>query len=301
MANPSASIEGRLLAASNWAYSIDGAAATVPASPEDYEGFAGMPAAVTSFSGGVNEIDAVLVGTNADGVIVAFRGTLPPDPPPPDPVPTVRDWVQDFECEPIHVGWAMGQVHKGFAAALETLWPAVCQRAAELLKTHATGRLYVTGHSKGGSMAYLAAARFVDAGVITAASLCVRSFEAAHPGDRTFAEWFAARKIDTARYEYGNDIVPHLAPSVAVRGLLGHAEAFRGCLQSVGVLWDYVSPGELRYVDQGLAVRAENPESFDTRMERLNNLGQCIFAGQAKELVADHAIRKGSALWSALA
>jgi hypothetical protein len=301
MVNPSATVEGRLLAACNWAYAIQAASATVPASPEEYGGIAGMPPDVSCFVGGGNDINAALVGTNADGVVVAFRGTLPPEPLPPDPTPIVRDWVQDFECEPIHAGWALGQVHKGFAAALETLWPAVCRRAGELLKTHATGRLYVTGHSKGGSMAYLAAARFVDAGVIDAEKLCVRTFEAAHPGDRTFADWFAARKIDTARYEYGNDIVPHLAPSVAVRGLLGHADAFRGCLQSVGVVWDYVSPGQLRYIDRTLALRSENPESFDTRMERLNDLGQCIFAGQAKELVADHSVRKGSGVWSALA
>jgi hypothetical protein len=36
-------------------------------------------------------------------------------------------------------------------------------------------------------------------------------------------------------------------------------------------------------------------------MGRLNDLGRCILAGRARELVADHSVRKGSAVWSALA
>ena len=69
------------------------------------------PAVINNSSG--DEINACLVGKNPEGIIVAFRGTLPPGTP--DSLP---DWLQDFFAEPISYNGLPGKVHSGFLDAV---------------------------------------------------------------------------------------------------------------------------------------------------------------------------------------
>ena len=48
--------------------------------------------------GGSNLINAATVGQCPFGIVVAFRGTLPPAESDPD---SLLDWLQDFFAEPI--------------------------------------------------------------------------------------------------------------------------------------------------------------------------------------------------------
>ena len=50
----------------------------------------------TIITGGLDAIDAALVGLNPDGIIVAFRGTLPPIPPITQSILTVRSFLAGF-------------------------------------------------------------------------------------------------------------------------------------------------------------------------------------------------------------
>jgi len=68
----------------------------------------------TAISG--DQINACLVGQTSIGIIVAFRGTIPPGDPDSFP-----DWVQDFFAEPVSAPGLPGLVHSGFMDALNSL------------------------------------------------------------------------------------------------------------------------------------------------------------------------------------
>src|SRR5450759_331845 len=70
--------ECRLLAATASAYGIDVTGGFTQLPPYfDAVGFVDSPTAIV---GGIDGVNACLVGTNRDdGVVVAFRGTLPPE------------------------------------------------------------------------------------------------------------------------------------------------------------------------------------------------------------------------------
>lgn len=73
-----AALCGRLLCVARQTYAVlaDGAVPEAPNS--DQIGYLGAP---QGFVAGRDRIDAGLVGESADGILLAFRGTLPPDSP----------------------------------------------------------------------------------------------------------------------------------------------------------------------------------------------------------------------------
>src|SRR5689334_12335482 len=103
--------------------------------------------------GGLEETDACVVGRIVDGIVVAFRGTLPFDI---HQIPTLVDWLGDFQADPVSLEGFPGALHAGFARAFSTLWPLV---TAELARQQAAAPaglpVFVTGHSKGGAIAAL--------------------------------------------------------------------------------------------------------------------------------------------------
>ncbi len=95
----------------------------------------------TAVSGG--QINACLVGQTSIGIIVAFRGTIPPGDPDSFP-----DWLQDFFAQPVSAPGLPGLVHSGFMNALNSLIAGVVT-AVKALKPGPANPVYVTGHSKG--------------------------------------------------------------------------------------------------------------------------------------------------------
>ncbi len=145
---PAPTLEGRLLCASGAAYAITGDAKTLAPDPTDvYINGAGFLQPPAVFSAGPLSIDGCLVGEIPDGLVLAFRGTMPFNINDP---PTVRDWVGDFQADPIAVNGFPGAVHAGFSGALAVLAPSI---TAELQKQQANAQpgrpLFITGHSKG--------------------------------------------------------------------------------------------------------------------------------------------------------
>ena len=97
---PAPTLDGRLLCASGAAYAITGDMKTLAPDPTDvYINGAGFVQPPTVFTAGPTPIDGCLVGQMADGLVLAFRGTMPLDFDSP---PSVRDWVSDFDAEPDH-------------------------------------------------------------------------------------------------------------------------------------------------------------------------------------------------------
>jgi hypothetical protein len=183
------------------------------------------PVAVRPPASSRPEIDLALVGRFAEGIVVAFRGTLPPlDLGPdlrrivgPDIIgpQVIADWLNDFDYEHsrnVEIGGATlpGGVHRGLAGSLARLWDGVAAEVTRLRRANPAANLYFTGHSKGGALANLAAmlARrlWPDAGVKVA------TFGAARTGDSDFASHYREAGIDCHRYEVEGDKITDLPP-----------------------------------------------------------------------------------------
>src|ERR1700733_10190039 len=128
-------------------------------------------------------------GETADGaVILAFRGTLPPGLASQNSAEffdVLLDWLNDGHVNQVKGQDLAGLVHAGFLLSLDAIWKVL---DLAVLGAAAAGKpLYVTGHSKGGSLAYLGAYRLFRAGIKPVA---VYSFAAARAGNRDFATAF---------------------------------------------------------------------------------------------------------------
>ncbi len=123
-----------------------------------------------------------------DFAVLAFRGSDDLDA-----------WMTNFNILP--QPWrGGGKVHRGFAAALDGIWPEV---AAMLPRVR--GPLLVTGHSLGGALAVLAAS------LLPAARLY--SYGAPRVGDGTFRTAMEARPGPARRYVDDRDVVCRVPPT----------------------------------------------------------------------------------------
>lgn len=159
--------------------------------------------------------------------IVAFRGTEPSK---------VKDLLTDVSCQLIP--GALGMVHRGFWRSLEGIWEQLCRAVAEVHDERSY--LWITGHSLGGALAQLAAARLAtDSKPVQG----IYTFGAPRCGDREFASRYA-KQATGATYRVVNeqDFVPKVAPEI-----LGYQHAGRFChFDDAGrLLVDAPSQGDL--------------------------------------------------------
>jgi hypothetical protein len=282
-------ITTRLLCAAQQAYEIIAAgpapdSAPTPApSPSSMVGWLQPPAAMV---GGDDEVNAVLVGETAAEIIVAYRGTEPFDSL--DHERMVLDWLTDLEAPLVTAPNVPGSVHKGFSHDCDELWSWVL---AQVQALSTSKPLYVTGHSKGGALANIAAVKFVAAGLTP----FVCTFEGARAGDQAFADGYDQAVLHSTRYEYQDDIVPHLPPD------LGFLSAFRNLPVINQILstfiGTYVPVGDLRFVNwQGQIV----PDAPALESLRFSHLIGLMASGGWDKIIDDHAIGPGSGAASAI-
>jgi hypothetical protein len=296
---PAPTLDGRLLCASGAAYAITGAMKTLAPDPQDvYIGGAGFVQPPTVFTAGTDAIDGCLVGLMADGLVLAFRGTMPLNFDSP---PSVADWVNDFHAVPITVAGFPGAVHAGFSGALTALWPDITAEMQRLSAGAPPDRpLLITGHSKGGAMAPLAAWAFKS----TAGTppLKVVTFAAAKPGDADFRTAYQAAGIDHTRYEYNIDIVPHLPLSdggfIDVLGKfpLPDLPWFHDLFADVE-RFDYQPVGTLQYIESNGQIVGDSDQ---LRRQRDQALAVEILRLQIAQIAMNHAIGCGSGYMSAI-
>jgi hypothetical protein len=239
----------------------------------------GLPTTPAVFAGGLNDIDAALVGIidlNINGaetpaIVIAFRGTLAPG----INIPSITDWLQDFVAYPISVpgeGEVPGKVHIGFFNAVNKIFDVpngIWEEVNALHKSNPNLPLYITGHSKGGAMASLCAALIHFQKPSGLQPSAVYTFAAPIAGDKDFVAGFPPT-IPVTRYENYLDIVPFLPPSHELIEALKNAET--GILKILGAMfahdadWNYTPLGTLIYIDEdGIAHDpfASNPCMYD--------------------------------------
>ena len=150
--------------------------------------------------------------------ILAFRGTEPDN---------AVSWLTDADVVQRNLG--EGLVHQGFYLNLRAIWDELADSFSDALGPNAHGErershatppaalesLYLTGHSLGGAMAVLAAAKLTaDFPTLKNVLKGVYTFGQPAVGDRAFVDQFAPSFGDRLfRHNFGRDLIPRLPPA----------------------------------------------------------------------------------------
>lgn len=172
-----------------------------------------------------NDTQAYLYG-DGDVVVLAFRGTQPTD---------LRDWMTDTDAKLVPGGHPVyrGLVHQGFENALDDVWGDILVA----MIPHAEKRLFVTGHSLGGALATLAAARFATLGHKVSG---LYTFGSPRVGDPAFCAAFDALGLPAYRYVNDLDVVPRVPTRLMGYSHIGKLMYFGpdGMVTPDDSLWD---------------------------------------------------------------
>lgn len=157
--------------------------------------------------------DALSVALKAKGFVRQFLQSL-------------KDWGNNGRARPVsfhldgeHIGQKQGvtlegHVHEGFLSELHAVQGEIVSLLRQLKHADGTDRkVLVTGHSQGGAEAALAARALVAAGFDVEVTY---TFAAPRTGTQEFAD---SVTTPVHRIEFGDDIVPHLPPTL-IRKLL---------------------------------------------------------------------------------
>jgi len=299
----------KLIKADAYAYGINHTGAFDPKSDlgafigEQGEGY-GVVGATSDKSDGNR--DSGFVWHSADELIVAFRGTLPDVADSADTskqVLSIEDWLNDADYSP-QVDPKLGQVHAGFKGAFDQVWPGLQQQIVAWQKAGTlkpVTKVYLTGHSKGGALAMLAALTLASEKLMPVTE--VVTFGSPRVGGPDFAAKYTAAGINGLRYENYQDLVPHVPMNsleLDLAPLLRRVLSLKG--QPSG---DYVSVGKLRYIDSDGSIEAPADAAAEDDLEksRLTDFGLMIFQSPedtAQTIVEAHSIAPDSAYYKAV-
>ena len=144
-----------------------------------------------------NEADTEgFIAQDDELVILAFRGTV-----------STTDWLRNLKIS--RKESPLGKIHRGFQEGLDAVWDDPIETVLREL-AGSDRKVWITGHSLGGALATLAAARASEwldiAGVYTFGQPLV--------GNRRFAKLFNRRFRDRFhRFVNDGDIVPKVPPA----------------------------------------------------------------------------------------
>jgi hypothetical protein len=243
----------RLIQASNLAYDINygkPASQQPPAVVKAMEEIGFIAQTLQSIE--IGDDACAFAETGAEGILF-FRGTLPPTTVGQDHsrfLSIVKDWLNDAKVALVKGQNLPGLVHQGFLGSLDVLWPNIEAYCAASSKP-----LYVTGHSKGGALAFLASYRLSKTLKKPAA---VYTYASPRAGDGAFAAAYDLEVPGTFRVEYRDDLVPHLPPATGAwfKILDGY--------KSVGAMFPLQAPH--------VQLDSELAKGFEEIVERLRSL-----------------------------
>jgi hypothetical protein len=147
MSYTSSALDSQLLCACGVSYQVG---TSSPLNTEPYYSGAGftttnIPAVI---HGRLPHTSACIIGQISGNIVVAFRGTE---------AIQINDWSTDLMGEPVATKEFPGKVHSGFYLSLMEIMPHIIKTLEGLLAQNAQTPIVITGHSKGGGMASLAA------------------------------------------------------------------------------------------------------------------------------------------------
>jgi predicted lipase len=164
-------------------------------------------------------MNSALIGYTYDGITISFRGTQNS---------SLLDWLQNAalflsdvtEENSLKI---QGKVHNGFFRGTKSLWKPIKSLLKEMLQEcEANGwstNIYLTGHSKGGAMASIAAMLMVRDSDLPDPTHVV-TFASARVGDSKFRDVYN-QKVNQTSYEAHLDLVPFLPPSSTTMDVMG--------------------------------------------------------------------------------
>lgn len=201
-----------------------------------------------------------------DALILAIRGTEPPN---------LLNWATNLAVVPVAASGffpgAAGRVHQGFAEALAAIWPSVEARLRDFT-SNGGRKVWITGHSLGGALALLVAARMAmdnsgaNMGQLAGLYTCGQP----RVGDPQFIDSAMARLGNRYfRIVHGSDIVPHALPEFLKPTVIKKVGAFFGKLFGVGApAADYAHGGTLQFVPAERGELADSvPPGFPNSLE----------------------------------
>jgi hypothetical protein len=272
--SPASTTAGRLLCASGASYAIGSSTPVTQSQP--YYGGAGFLSTPASIVGILPETSACLVGQTQDGIVIAFRGTV---------FTSVEDWITNLLVFPMPADGFPGLVHAGFYLSLAEIMDQITVELSSLLASAgADTPIFVTGHSKGGGMASLAAWYLQSQGGINASQINVITFASPMPGDGTFA---AAFRDVFSQVNYINylDMVPFLPPSAANAESIASAIPALASLMADFEKWDYtLCQSKTEYILQS----GQISDGFLNYLSFLSAIKDAIEAGNIAEVLAAH-------------
>jgi hypothetical protein len=221
---------------------------TVPGAGAEVGPPVGYTAPPQAVSAGDFGIDAGFVAPVADGVVIAIRGTTSPLDPTEPVQKVLLDWIQNAGSLLVTAGGDPpgfpGRVHFGFYQAFTKIWAKLWPLVDAAVAAHPKKAIFLTGHSKGGSVCPLIAWRLRKD--FPEHQIRVRTFGASRCGDPTFAAAYNA-VVDHVRYEYDEDLVPHLPGQNHLAGMLGATTPVTAFLSTVDP--GYGDVGTLGYIN----------------------------------------------------
>jgi hypothetical protein len=159
---------------------------------------------------------AAYICHNDEVVILAFRGTEPF---------SAKEWAESLLLSlDSEAPFSNGRVHEGYQKSLNLIWDKICKvlQSVNLSKK----KLYLTGHSLGGSLAYLAALRIHQHKEYSASLQAVMTFGQPKTGDQKYVnDYMQQMNGKTFRFENNKDLVPTLPNEIFPNGsLFKHAK-----------------------------------------------------------------------------
>ena len=246
---------------------------------------------VMQYSAGPKEIDSCYVadGDAGKSVILAFRGTSLGD----GDGQALIDWINNFMAKPVPVEGIPGELHQGFSDSLQRLWETGFHEDVTTRLTE-DKTLYITGYSKGGALAPIAAAFLDTRKGINRDQMKVWFFEPPRCGNTAFKNYFNdAFGENAVRYEYQDDIVPHLPPAGESAQILATIPVIGELLQEYLDLeeWDYKAVGNLKFINWDNEIVEGLPADL-LWAYRLVHLINLINEGETLKLLEDHSYEK---------
>jgi hypothetical protein len=251
--------------------------------------------------GGLENINACLVGENADGIIVAFRGTLPPSLKGSE---SLLNWLEDFFDVPKSASNVPGQVHSGFYDATMSIIVGVAA-AVQNLNPGPAKKILVTGHSLGGALASIGA--YILSQTYHLPIQQVVTFASPKPGDVGFQSGYQAVINNQVRYENYQDVVPLLPPAarfidlaVGVFSLIPDVGGDLADLFKRAEGWNYVPVGSEQFIEADKLTIISNEPIESQIWDVVKEFGEDIWDLDFSSFASAHTITPGGGYYRAL-